>query len=267
MNTKRILKLLLGVGIIAYLGLCIGLFFFQEKVLFMPWPMEHGYHLNFKQPFEERTYTMDDGANIHAVFFTNKGEKLLYYLHGNGGHMTRAVTMSDLDVYLQKGYDVLYIDYRTYGKSTGELSEKALLTDADNIYKQAIKEYEESNVVVYGKSMGSGFAAYVASKNKPGKLVLETPYYSMKYLAEARFPILPADLVLRYPLRSDKYLEKFNNPILMFHGTNDRVIPYENAEKLASELKAPHQLITIKGGSHNFLNRTKEFQEALSNFL
>ena len=95
-------------------------------------------------------------------------------------------------------YDVVLVDYRGFGKSTGKRNEKDMLSDMQFVYETLAAKYHENHMIVYGRSMGSGFAAKMASDNKPRYLILDAPYFSFRKAVERFLPILPVRIVLRF---------------------------------------------------------------------
>lgn len=229
------------------------LYFIQEKLLFFPSVLEQNFEFQFNYNFEELNFETDDGANLNAIHFKVENPKgVILYFHGNAGDLSRWGIIAEY--FVEKQYDVLIMDYRTYGKSTGKLSETVFYKDADLFYGYLKKRYDEKDITLYGRSLGSGIATYLASKNKPKQLISETPYYSILDVAEERFPMFPVKSLLKYKFLSFEFIQKVSCPITMFHGTNDRVVPYTSAEKLYEV--APKQqtvFVTIEGGSHGDL--------------
>jgi len=109
----------------------------------------------------------------------------------------------------------------------GVASEEGLRKAAAAIYEAAkLEEHgDEKKIIVYGRSIGTGFAIRLAAVQKPGGLILESPYDSMKSLAGELFRWAPAFLV-RYPIRSDLDAPLVRCPTLLIHGEQDEVIPF-----------------------------------------
>ncbi|MFD1615017.1 alpha/beta hydrolase [Gelatiniphilus marinus] len=228
------------------------LYFLQEKMLFFPTVLEQGYQYRFSKPFEELFLKTDNDAVINAIHFKAENPKgVILYFHGNAGNLSRWGLVTEY--FVEKQYDVLIMDYRTYGKSTGKLSEKALYTDAQFCYDYLKAHYPENGITLYGRSLGTGIAAYLAFKNKPKQLVLETPYYSITDVAKTRFPMLPVETLLKYKLPTHQYLEGVSCPITIFHGTQDRVVPMDSAKKLLNLNMENLNFVTIDGGNHGDL--------------
>ncbi len=241
----------------------IGVYFMQEKLIFLPTKLAADYEYQFSEPFEELFLETEDGASLNAVHFKTENPKgLILYFHGNAGDLSRwGEIASELTSY---HYDVLVMDYRSYGKSTGLISEKNLFDDADLFYNYALKSYSEDDIIVYGRSLGTAFAAFVASENNPRKLILETPFYNLEEIAKKRFPFLPVKYLLKYRFLSNNYIEVASCPVVIFHGTNDSIVPYTSGKKL-SELVAEDRLtfVSIEGGEHNNLVNFKEYKQGI----
>ncbi|WP_242202574.1 alpha/beta hydrolase [Aestuariivivens insulae] len=243
------------------------LYVFQEKLLFLSTALDQGYQYRFNHDFEELFLTAQDGAILNAVHFKVKAPKgVILYFHGNAGDLSRWGTMAG--PFVEKGYDVLIMDYRTYGKSTGKLSEAVFYTDAQLFYTYLKQDYNERDITVYGRSLGTAMAAFLASKYNPRQLILETPYYSMSDVAAYRFPFFPVKKLLKYKFPSYQYISKVKCPITIFHGTDDEVVPLMSAKKLFQEAPKPQtDFVLIKGGNHNNLMAFEDYQSKVDYIL
>lgn len=239
------------------------LYFLQEKILFLPTVLPQEYVYNFDYPFEELHLNPEDDVSINALHFKTKNPKgVILYFHGNAGDLSRWGNIAQHFVYLD--YDVFIMDYRTYGKSTGKLNEQSFYDDAQYCYDYVLKQYSEDQITVYGRSLGTGIATYVASKHKPKQLILETPYHSILDVAKNRFPLLPVTVLLKYQFPSYKFIVDVDCPITMFHGTDDAVVPFSSAEKLkAISPSETTTFITIEGGGHNNLIEFETYLNAI----
>ncbi|MDD7888189.1 alpha/beta hydrolase [Flavivirga sp. 57AJ16] len=242
------------------------LYFMQEKMLFHPTVLSQDFKFEFSYPFEELFFKTDDHAVINAVHFKTENPKgVVLYFHGNAGDLSRWGIITGF--FVEKQYDVLVMDYRTFGKSTGKLSEAALYNDSEYCYNYLKKYYSESDITVYGRSLGTGIATYVASKNNPKQLILETPYYSITDVAKSKFPIFPVKYLLKYKLPSYRFITKINCPISIFHGTNDQVVPYKSAKELFEVAPTQTVFTTIKGGNHGNLSTYEAFLKGMNRVL
>jgi hypothetical protein len=159
------------------------------------------------------------------------------------------------------------VDYRGFGKSTGKRSEKEMLADMQFVYERLKDEYPEDHLIVYGRSIGSGFATKVASDNDPRYLILDAPYYSFTRVVERFLPILPVSIVLRYHLRTDLWLKKVKCHTYIIHGTKDWLIPLRHSEALQAINPRMITLIRIHGGGHNNLPSFDEYHNFLRDIL
>lgn len=243
------------------------LYFIQEKLIFLPTHLPADYSYSFTSEFEELFVQAEDGARLNALHFTkSETQGVILYFHGNAGDLSRWGTVAPL--FLEKGYDVLVMDYRTYGKSTGKLSEAALYSDAQHFYDYLLERYEEDKIILYGRSLGSGVAAQLASKNQPAQLILETPYYSLMDVAQERFPFLPVKWLLKYELPSYRYVQDIQCPITIFHGTQDEVVPYSSGKRLFEDTPGPgKRMYTIEGGGHNNLIDFGPYHQGIDSVL
>jgi len=242
------------------------IYFYQEKLIFFPEKVAADFKFPFPQKFAEVYLPTPDGAAIHALHFrTSQPKGVILYLHGNAGSLrTWGYLAADL---LQFGYDVLMPDYRSFGKSTGKLSQTALYQDAQLTYNYLKKEYPENKIVIFGRSVGTGIASKLAADNLPRMLILETPFYNFADVAKNHYSFLPASLLLRYTFRSDKYLPKVSCPVFIFHGTADEIVPFSSGLKLARLLNKTDNLIIIEGGGHNNLSSFAVYNQALQRIL
>jgi pimeloyl-ACP methyl ester carboxylesterase len=159
------------------------------------------------------------------------------------------------------------VDYRGFGKSTGKRSEKDMLNDMQFVYDTLMRQYEQQHIIVYGRSIGSGFAAKIASDNTPRYLILDAPYYSFTKVVERFLPILPVRWVLRYHLRTDKWIMHVKCHTYILHGTKDWLIPISNSEKLLELSPRKITLIRIHGGGHNNLPSFPEYHNFIRDIL
>jgi fermentation-respiration switch protein FrsA (DUF1100 family) len=116
--------------------------------------------------------------------------------------------------------------------------------------------------------LGTGIASYLASKNQPKQLILETPYYSLLDVAKKRFPVFPLKILMKYELPTFKYIKKVTCPIALLHGTNDKIIPIQSAVKLYDERKNENISLTIiEGAKHNNLNAFETYINKIEEIL
>ncbi|NND80447.1 MAG: alpha/beta hydrolase, partial [Maribacter sp.] len=143
---QRFKKLAKGLLFI-YVLITIMLYFLQEKLIFLPTRLPNDFEYSFTHDFEEINLKTEDGYNLNAIHFKQvKSKGLILYFHGNAGNLSRWGDITSF--FVEKDFDVLVMDYRTYGKSTGKLSEEALHDDAQLFYDYAMKQYDEDEIIL-----------------------------------------------------------------------------------------------------------------------
>ncbi len=253
--------LLIYAMLLAYITL------FQEKLIFLPSGLAADYAYTFPHTFEEINLISEDGAVLNALHFTVENSKgVLLYFHGNAGDLSRWGEVTSY--FLQYDYDVLVMDYRTYGKSTGKLSEEALYKDAHLFYTHLLEKYEEGEIIVYGRSLGTTFATSVAATNNPKKLILETPFYNLLTVAKKQYPIFPVDYLLKYKFPTNTLIKQVDCDITILHGTKDNVVPYASGKRLFDSIPGnKKEFITITDGAHNNLANFELYHSTIKRIL
>lgn len=263
---KKFLKICISVLAGLYVILCGYLYFFQEKLIFLPEKLSKNFTFKFPQKFEEMNIKASDGTLLNGLLFKVKKPKgLIFYVHGNGGILR---TWGDVaKTYEKMDYDLFIYDFRGYGKSEGKITdEKQLFDDDQLLYDHLKKQYPETKIVVMGYSIGTGPAAKLASENSPKLLVLQAPYYNLKDMMKQLYPVIPT-FILRYNFATNEYLKKCRMPVAIFHGTKDEVIYYGSSLKLEKEFKKSDTLITLKGEVHNKITDNLQYQSALEKLM
>jgi len=266
-HVKRIRKWI-KIILIIYIAIGIALYFFQEKLLFYPEKLSQDHVFNFSGPFKEINLVVNDQKNISIIQFTvpdSVCKGVVLYFHGNRRNIERYAPFASN--FTKNNYEVWMIDYPGFGKSTGERTEQILYDDASQFYKMARARFAKDSIIIYGRSMGTGIAAQLASVKDCKRLILEAPYYSMYSLLSHYAFIYPVSWISKYHLPTYQYFEKVDAPITIFHGTNDEVIPYNHSRRLIKMAKSGAELVTIEKGNHNNLSDFPLFHQKLDSIL
>jgi uncharacterized protein len=257
---------LVVLAVLFYLAIAVLFYYFQEFFIFHPSKTRYKYNYRFPTHFKELFFDTPDSGHIHALhFFADNPKGIVYYLHGNAGSLKEWGWL--YKDYTDRGYDLLLIDYRGYGKSKGKLSEKALHGDARFVYDYIKQSFSEEQIIIHGRSIGTGIAVKLASENHPKALVMESPYYNLKDVAQKAVPLVPVELLLRFKLKSNEFIKKVKCPIYIVHGTNDGVVPFKSGEKLYMAAPENASFTPIEGGLHNNLSQFDEYHLLLDKIL
>ncbi len=268
LSLKNKLLKWLKILIILYCTIGTALYFLQENFLFHPEKLSKDFAFHFDMPFQEINIPFNENDTINVVkFFTNDSIKkgVVLYFHGNMQNIIHYQQF--VKNFTKHGYEVWMEDYPGFGKSSGTITEKKLYQQALEIEKMAKNKFKEDSIIIYGKSFGTGIAAYVASQTKCKRLILETPYYSVPDMFSCWAPIYQTQQMARYKIPTYQYLQDVPYPITIFHGTDDGVIFYKCAAKLKNVLKPSDEFITIENGTHHNLVMFNLYQQKLDSLL
>lgn len=262
----------LGWGLAMYGGLALYLYVFQERFVYFP-----------ELPSRQVTATPADiGLAFEAVRLgTADGETLagwyipapaargtLLYLHGNGGNIGHR--LDPIAVFHRLGLNILIIDYRGYGDSSGKPSEEGTYQDALAAwdYLTQEKRHMPDRIVLFGESLGGSIAARLAARQTPAGLVIYASFTSVPELAQALYPIFPASRLARYRYDTRAALGSVNCPLLILHSPEDEIIPFSHGQALLAAAREPKRLVELRGGHNDALLLGREvYARAVGEFL
>jgi uncharacterized protein len=200
-----------------------------------------------------------DAALIHAWWWpdANPDAPAVLYLHGARWNLTGHVRR--MEQLRQMGYAVFAIDYRGFGKSDGELpSEQMAYEDARAAWAwMARQQPDPARRLIMGHSLGGAIAIDLAAGMADGPpqargLIVESSFTTLADAALAlTFSWVPTNLILSQKFDSLEKIKAVTMPVLMVHGTSDRLVPSRFSESLFQAAKAPKKLLLIENASHN----------------
>lgn len=251
---------------IVYGAVCVLFYFGQDFFFFRPERLPKWFTYQYPFPFQEVNFDMEDGGTVNALHFKIPNSKgVVFYIKGNSRSIKGWGKFAK--DFVGKGFDFFILDYRGFGKSRGRRTEEILFSDLQQVYKWLASEYEEEQIVLYGRSLGSGLAARIASWNSPRMLILDCPYYSFLYHIKRYGFILPLNWLLRYHIRTDRFIKKVQAPVYILHGSKDRLIPYKQSEMLRQLAPERIKLFPIVGAGHNNLPEFPAYHDLLYDIL
>jgi hypothetical protein len=237
-------------------------------MLFKPEKLDKDFEFAYKnQQIEEYNLETRDGAIINCLRFIPKGESkgVVLYLKGNSKSI-KGWGKFAVD-FTRHNYNVIMVDYRGFGKSTGRRSQKAIKRDLQVVYNKIKEQTTEDRMIIYGRSLGSGFATKLASTNHPRLLILDAPYYSLTKVAARYLPFMPFSVLMKYPLPTYKWIKYVQCPIHIIHGTNDKLIPFKTSIKLSKVNPKLTKLHSVIGGGHKNLNNFESYHAMLDEII
>ena len=249
---KRMLYLVAGL----YLALLI-LAFFSDGLIFLPHPS------SYKDGPDTLKLTTRTGKKISALYLINpKAKFTLLVSHGN------AEDLGDDRFWLEElqraGFSIFAYDYEGYGTSEGKPGEQAAYDDENAAYDYVTQTLKiaTDQIIIYGRSVGSGPAVHVAARKSAAGLILQSPFVSA-FRVLTRIPLLPFDKFPNY-----KDIRNVHCPVLIIHGDSDTVIPPWHGKRLYDLANEPKKFVSIHGADHNDLEMVagKSYIEALQQF-
>jgi len=176
---------------------------------------------------------------------------VILYMHGNAG--TLGDRAERFRLFLDEGFGVLALSWRGYGGSTGSPTEEGLIEDGRAAMKLLLQQgVRRSRIILFGESLGSGIATQLAAnpETSPLAVILEAPFTSAADVARTLYWFLPIGLLMKDQYRSIDFAPKVTAPVFVFHGTADRIVPYEQGKQLYEAFIAPKEFLAIEGNGH-----------------
>ena len=243
-------------AVIVYFSLAIALFFFQRSLIYYPQPFSTGISTTIlRLPVND--------AQVLVSARPRAGAKALIYLGGNAEDVSANLpTFSEAFPY----HALYFLHYRGYGGSSGSPSEEHIQRDAVALFDMVHQEHPD--VVLVGRSLGTGVALRLASQRTVSRMVLITPFYSLQELAANQFPYFPVKWLLRDKYESWRYAAHISAPTLLLGAEHDEVVPASSTEKLYTHFaKGVASLRIIPGVGHNTISESSMFFTVLREAL
>lgn len=250
-----------GVGALAYLGICVFLLLWQNRLIFIPTQAIEYTPTQFSLPHEEVWLPVESQGQqkgkIHGWWLPSNDTKsdILLFLHGNGGNISSNLKYAQ--IFHQLGFSILMIDYRGYGQSQGNFpTEKQVYQDAQIAWDYLVdqKGVNPQQIIVYGHSLGGAIAIELARENpNMAGLIVEGSFTSMKDMVtfKGEYTWFPIDTILTQRFDSLDKVNSLSVPLLLIHGEQDTIVPSYMSESLFTEAVAPKRLLLIPDASHN----------------
>lgn len=191
------------------------------------------------------------------------GRPVIAYFHGNGGHI--GYRAERLRRFAAAGCGVLMAEYRGYGGNSGRPSEAGLCADGEAALDfLAGAGIDADRLVLWGESLGSGVAVYLAARHRVAAMVLEAPFTSVAAAARHHYRFVPAAaLLVRDRFDSLSRIGRVRAPLLVLHGERDRIVPASHGRALLAAATAPKESWLCLAGGHKDLARHGALDVAL----
>lgn len=266
---KRMIYTIVSGLVLGYLVLVAFVYLRQAKMLYFPSREIDATPADAGLAYDDVTLKTADGVTLSAWYIPAPNERgFLVFCHGNAGNISHR--LDSLKIFHDLRLSVLIFDYRGYGRSEGEPTEKGTYLDAEAAYDYLVKTrgISPSRIIIFGRSLGCAVAAELAVRHKAGALIIESGFTSVPDLGRKFFPHLPVRLISRFHYATMDKVGGIPIPKLFIHSPDDEIIPFEQGMRLFEKAREPREFLKIRGG-HNegFLMSGEQYTGGIDRFL
>lgn len=248
----------------------------QRESIFEPVALMQTTPMRLGVPFEEVHIPSGNGTErgeLHAWWIpaAESNAPTVLYLHGSSRNIS--YNLESTLRYRELGYNLLLVDYRGYGKSTGgKPSEIKVYEDAEAAWQYLLKQrgVKPQQAFIYGLSLGGAIAVDLAVHHpEAAGLIIESSFTSMQAMGELEYSYLPVGLLLNQRFESLQKIQHLKIPVLLIHGTWDQKVPNEMSQRLYTAAPQPKKLVMIEGGEHSNSRAvgSVEYRDAVTAFV
>ena len=225
------------------------------------------YYPKLNTPHIEKDHFLkNDNERIQIIQISPEKDKAIIYFGGNAEVITRSIE------YIKSqfpDYAIYMMNYRNFGLSTGETTQKAIFSDALALYDYVNKKHKD--ISIGGRSLGTSVASYVASKKDVRKLALITPFNSIKEIAQDMYFIYPMNFLLKDTFQTEDFVKDIKAETLIITASEDRLVPKKYSDKLIEKFKEFSNIklntIEIKGHNHRNISSSRKYFEDMRAFI
>ena len=272
----RTLLVFIAFGFVLYAGFSLMLYLLQDRLVFLPHmpgreldttPKSMGFS------YEDVWIDTEDGERLHGWYIPTDDDRsrgTLLFFHGNAGNISHR--MESVLIFNRLGLNVLIVDYRGYGQSSGKPGEEGTYRDARASWDYLVEQRGvlPGDIVIFGRSLGGAVGAWLASQPdvKPAGVIIESCFSSGMDMGKQLYPVLPVRLITRIDYPVKEYVTRIQAPVLVAHSRQDEIIPFNMGETIFNEAREPQSFLEMEG-DHNagFWISRETYVPALHDFL
>jgi len=272
---RVLLSLLAGLALI-YVSFGAVLYLFQGSMVYLanlPGRALDASPADIGLEYEDVHIDTADGERLHGWFVrAAEGRGVLLFFHGNAGNISHR--LESILIFNRLGLDVLIVDYRGYGQSTGSPTEQGTYRDARAAWDYLVKTRQKApaDIVIFGRSLGGAVGAWLAAglraDEQPAAVIIESSFSSGADMARRLYPVYPARLLTRLEYPVVEYASRLQCPVLVVHSRDDEIIPFSMGQAIYAAAPEPKEFIELRG-DHNagFWISRQEYAAGLASFL
>lgn len=249
---------------LTFLGVIAMFLYFQEKLIFHPVSATNPRYSHYAK---HQVWFDVENARLQAwhFVFNDQPSRVILYFGGNA----EDVTFNIPELARYGASQVFLVNYRGYGQSTGSPSQQHLYRDGLAVFDQLTEKYgvPANEMVLFGRSLGSGVATYIAAHRAAHKVILVTPFDSIARVGAGKFPFLPIEGFIRHPFPSVDFALTIDTPVLMIAAEHDVVIPPAHARSLFEAWRGPRQYALLDNVGHNDISEHPRYHALIHGFL
>ncbi len=268
---KKWLKIVLCLIVFGYVSFCGVVYFWPQLFFYEPSKQEARLEVARANGYkaERVEYQAQDGTKLYGWYTPPKPRMpIIVFMHGNSYNIEKFY--HKLIPLAEAGYGTMLPEYRGFGDIKGKITQEGLEQDSEAAvrYLQQ-KGFDNSEMVLYGMSLGSYMAthaAYVLSQEKPVRgLILEVPFDSMYEDVKdiVSFP-LPLGIIMKDKYDNVEKIKELTVPLLIMGGRDDTLVPVRRAKALFEAANQPKKMIVYKGAGHNDLYNHRNYRDIIN---
>jgi hypothetical protein len=267
----RTLLSILTIAISVYVVFALMLYLFQDRMVYLSNLPERALGASpgdIGLDYEDVSLTTSDNERLHGWYVPVADSKgVLLFFHGNAGNISHR--LDSIEIFHELGLDILIIDYRGYGQSTGKASEQGTYLDAQAAWDYLInsRRIPADRIIVFGRSLGGAVGAWLAVQHTPAAVIIESSFSSGVAMAHRLYPFLPVHLItrLKYPVAD--YAARLKCPVLVVHSRHDEIIPFTMGQAIHAAVKQQKKFLELRGDHNNgFLISQEDYIAGLKDF-
>ena len=262
----KYLTIILLSFLIIYFLIIILTYIFQRNLLYHP--NENNY-LNDQLLLTIKKVKIKTGNNIDLLsWYHNKdinSYKTILFLHGNAGTLENRI--HKINHFKDINVNLLIISWRGFNKNQGKPNEQGLYEDARSAIEWLrSKGIKESDIIIYGESLGTGVASEIAQHKNFAGVILESPFTSMIELGKEKYPFLPVKFLLKDTYESNKKIKNIKAPVLVMHGKVDDIVPFHMGKKIYEMANEPKYYYFSEYDDH-MMKYNEKLLKVIKNFI